>query len=113
MPHAELKYSADLEIDAEKVLQLIEERINVHDPAAGECKGRAYPSNVYHHTHILVELSLLTKPHRDAAFSEALREDIERAIKECLCQRCYFSLAIKYSDALYMTNVFDPKSAEV
>ena len=109
MPHAELKYSADLQIDAAHVLHLIDERINAHDPKAGACKGRAYPAREYHHTHMLVEVSMLTKPHRDAAFTQRVRDDLEAAIKGCLKQRCYFSLAIQYSDAHYITNEFIPK----
>jgi hypothetical protein len=108
MPHAELKYSADLKIHAGKVLRLIEERINAHDPGAGECKGRAYPASIFHHTHLLVEISMLTKPHRDATFTRAVRDDLEQAIKGCLHQRCFFSLAIRYSDDAYITNEFVP-----
>lgn len=110
MPHAELKYSGDLKIDAGKMLRLIEERINAHDPAAGECKGRAYPASVFHHTHLLVEISMLTKPHRDAAFTRAVRDDLEQAVKACLRQQCYFSLAIRYSDDAYITNKFIPQA---
>lgn len=108
MPHAELKYSSDLKIDAPGVLQLIEDRINVHDPNAGECKGRAYPAAEFLHTHLLVEVSMLTKPHRDADFTVRVRDDLEAAINSMLTQRCYFSLAIHYSDAVYITNEFDP-----
>lgn len=108
MPHAELKYSGDLKIDAGKMLRLIETRINDHDPEAGECKGRAYPAPIFHHTHLLVEVSMLTKPHRDAAFTKAVRDDLEQAVKACLNQRCYFSLAIRYSDDAYITNEFIP-----
>ena len=108
MPHAELKYSSDLDIDAPGILRAIEERINVHDTKAGACKGRAYKAEDFHHTHLLVEVSMLTKPHRDDAFTIKVRDDLERAIKACLSQRCYFSLAINYSDPFYVTNEFLP-----
>ena len=110
MPHAELKFSADLNIDAVHVLRVIEERINAHDPGAGACKGRAYPAEVFHQTHLLVEISMLTKPHRDNAFTVKLRDDLEQAIKSCLSQSCAFSMAISFSDAVYITNKFDPAS---
>lgn len=108
MPHAELKYSADLQIDAARILQLIEDRINAHDPKAGACKGRAYPASDFLHTHMLIEVALLTKPHRDEAFTVGLRADLEATIKSTLTQRCYFSLAITYADAHYITNEFIP-----
>jgi len=108
LPHAELKYSSDLTLDAPRLLRVIEETINLVDPGAGACKGRAYPSDEYHHTHLLVDVSMLTKPHRDAAFTVGIRNDLERAIKACLTERCYFSLAISYSDDIYITNEFVP-----
>ena len=109
MPHAEIKYSTDLSIDAGKILRVIEERINQIDPAAGACKGRAYPAEVFHHSHILIEVSMLTKEHRDDEFTKRVRDALEAAIKQCPRQPCYFSLAINYSDEFYVTNTFVPE----
>lgn len=104
MPHAELRYSSDLEIDAAAMLARIEEVIQAHDAGSGECKGRAYPAESFHHTHLLVSLSLLSKPHRDAAFTGALMADVEAAVKAMLPQSCFFSLGLEYSEAYYVTN---------
>lgn len=104
MPHAELRYSGDLEIDARAVLARIEEVIQAHDAGSGVCKGRAYPAQVFHHTHCLVSLSLLAKPHRDAAFTEALMADVEAAVKLMLPRSCHFSLGLEYGGAYYVTN---------
>ncbi|MCT4559554.1 MAG: hypothetical protein N4A61_16020 [Pelagimonas sp.] len=104
MPHAELKYSADLALDVPVVLRDIEAIIARHDSGAGACKGRGYAASDYHHTHLLVTLNLLTKPHRDAAFSQALMADIEAGVKAHLTQSCHVSLALHYSDAYYITN---------
>lgn len=104
MPHAELSYSADLNIDAPAILRRIEQVIQAHDAGSGECKGRAYPAAQFHHTHLLVSLSLLTKPHRDAAFTQALMADVEAAVKEMIGPACFFSLSLAYSDAYYVTN---------
>ena len=45
MPHADIKYSSDLNINAEEILQVIEETILGKDTGAGACKGRAYPAD--------------------------------------------------------------------
>jgi len=45
MPHAELKYSIDLDLDAEALLRCVEQVILRHDANSGECKGRAYPAD--------------------------------------------------------------------
>lgn len=108
MPHAELKYSSDLDIDAAEVLEVIETIILRHDSASGECKGRAYPSETFRHTHMLVSVSLLSKPHRDRAFSEALMADLEKSVKACLGQTCFFSLSLTYSGEFYVTNEHTP-----
>ncbi|KIC37921.1 hypothetical protein [Leisingera sp. ANG-M7] len=104
MPHAELKYSSDLDVDAEAILAEIETVILEHDSGAGACKGRAYPAGQFRHTHITVSVALLTKPHRDEAFSRALLADLESRIKARLHQPCEFSLGLSYSTPLYVTN---------
>ncbi|MFY0690860.1 MAG: hypothetical protein JXR14_02950 [Paracoccaceae bacterium] len=108
MPHAELKYSNDLAIDAQAILAKIEETIHSHDSGSGACKGRAYPADIFHHTHLIVEISMLTKPHRDAAFTDALVSDLEAAIKSFVSQSCHFSLSLDYSTGAYVTNLHAP-----
>lgn len=109
MPHAELKYSADLQLDARAILAAIETSILTHDPDSGACKGRAYPTDQFHHSHLLVSISMLTKPHRNKAFSTALISDLEAVLKGYLKQGCFFSLSLTFSDDLYITNEFTPE----
>lgn len=104
MPHAELKYSNDLQLDPTGLLAEIEQIILRHDPAAGPCKGRAYPAPHFHHSHFLLVVSLLQKPHRNAGFSTSLMADIEAAMKVHIHQGCYFSFELVYSGSLYITN---------
>jgi len=105
MPHVEIKYSDNLDIDPKEVFDVIEDIINKKDSSAGECKSRAYACSEYKYTHILVTISLLTKPHRDKEFTLKLSSELERAIKLHLKQSVYFSLNIEYSSAYYTTNI--------
>lgn len=105
MPHADLKYSADLNIDGAAILADVEATIQAHDASSGMCKGRAYPAEVFHHTHLIVEISMLPKVHRDQAFMDALLRDLESCIKEHLKVPCAFSLAIAFSPGTYVTNM--------
>ena len=109
MPHAEIKHSADLAFEADRLFAAIEDAINRHDPAAGECKCRAYPAATYRHTHMLVAITMLAKPNRNAAFTAAVMEDLERTIKAHLKQKCLFSLLVEYSPSTYVTNEHDPE----
>ncbi len=104
MPHAELHYSSDLSLDPQAMLERIEAVLAEHDPNAGACKGRAYPAEIYRHTHCLVTISLLAKPHRDAAFVAALSRDLEAAIKAGISEPCFFTLDIGFSSPFYVTN---------
>ncbi len=106
MPHAEISYSSDLSIDAHAMLQRIEDILGQHDPESGACKGRAYPAETFLHTHILIRISMLSKPIRDAAFTARLLSDLETNLKSFLSRDCYFSLAIDYSGPTYLTNEF-------
>ncbi|MEC4727223.1 hypothetical protein HWQ46_16885 [Shewanella sp. D64] len=105
MPHVEIKYSDNLDIDFDKIFDVVEAVINESDMSAGECKSRAYPCSQYKYPHILVTISLLTKPHRDKIFTQKLSEEIERSIKMHLKQSLYFSLNIEYSQSYYTTNM--------
>ncbi|MBT6521126.1 MAG: hypothetical protein HOM17_03350 [Rhodobacteraceae bacterium] len=68
---------------------------------------RSYPAEASNHTHLLIEISMLSKPHRDEAFTLRLRDAIAAAVKCHLKQSCYISLAITYSDAMYLTDRHD------
>lgn len=105
MPHVEIKYSDNLDIDTNKIFNVVEKIINKIDMSAGECKSRAYPCYQYKYSHILVTVSLLTKPHRDKVFTQNLSIEIENAIKVHLKQSLYFSLNIEYSLDYYTTNI--------
>ncbi|OUR83822.1 hypothetical protein A9Q75_04150 [Colwellia psychrerythraea] len=105
MPHVEIKYSDNVEFDMDKVFDAIEEVINKKDNSAGECKSRAYPCSQYKYAHILVTVTLLTKPHRDKIFTQKLSSEIEKVIKAHLKQSLYFSLNIEYSLNYYTTNI--------
>ena len=76
MPQADLKYTADLKLDAPKLMADIETLMTRHDSGAGAVKARAYPAEIFQHTHFLLELVILNKQHRDAAFRKALVDDL-------------------------------------
>ena len=103
MPHADLKYSADLPIDPQALLEGIEAILQRHDPGSGDCKGRAYPGEISHHPHLIAEISLLPKAHRDAAFMEALRKDLADFLKNALPRPCWMSMNVTFSSPDYVT----------
>ena len=107
MPHADLKYSPDLSFDPQAMFTAIEHTILGHDSGSGDCKCRSYQAEASNHTHLLIEISMLSKLHRDEAFSLSLRDAIAAAVKRHLKQSCYISLAITYSDAMYLTERHD------
>lgn len=74
MPQADLHYTADLTPDACAVLSRIEEVIHAFDDHAGTCKGRAQRVEDFHHSHMLLRLSMLPKDHRDATYAAELSE---------------------------------------
>jgi len=108
MPHAELKYSSDLKFDVAKTLQAIEQLILRHDAGSGMCKGRAYPSEIFHHTHCILTVSMLTKTHRDAAFTQDLLQALTTELGAHLSQECGLSVQIRYSDDAYYTGMYHP-----
>lgn len=103
MPHLEIKYSSDIKLDCNLLFSQIEACINDMDPSAGICKARAYPSHIYSHTHVMIDLWLLPKKHRDDLFTRALLKKIDEAINKSLSKKCYVSIQIYYRDSNYIT----------
>ncbi|MGH1577147.1 hypothetical protein [Planktotalea sp.] len=103
MPHAELKYSSTLNLDAARILARIEQIIQSHDAGSGECKGRAYPCEVTHHNHVLIEIGLLPKAHRDETFMKALLNDLKRSLVPLMPDDVFFSLSLTFSSTHYVT----------
>ena len=105
MPHAELKYSTDLDIDAGEILTQVEAMILRHDAGSGDCKGRAYPAAASHHRHVILEVSLLAKPHRDAGFVAALKSDLAAMLAGHLPRPCWVSVNLSFSGPCYHTEL--------
>ena len=104
MPHIEINYSNNLTIEANQLFDTIEKTINKKDPAAGECKCRAYTAPFYKYTHIFIEISMLPKTHRDKIFTEELMHILEEQVKEFITKEAHFSLSIKYNLENYITS---------
>ena len=103
MPHLEIKYSNDIDLDVNVLFEGIEALINVLDPSAGVCKSRAYPSLNFRNSHVMVDLWLLPKPHRDSAFTQSLLNGIKGCVMKQIPKSCYVSLQLYYRDANYLT----------
>lgn len=103
MPHCELHYSSDLEVDPKAILAEVEAIVLAHDAGAGATKGRAYPAPVFHHTHFKASIALLAKPHRDAGFLAALHRDLETALSAHLPRPCWLSIDLTLSGPGYLT----------
>ncbi|MEM6373402.1 MAG: hypothetical protein AAF727_11570 [Pseudomonadota bacterium] len=103
MPHCELHFTSDLDIDVPAILHEVEAIILSHDPEAGKTKRRAYPAPQFLHTHFKATLSLLSKPHRDAQFVAGLQRDVVAAISSYLPRPCWMSVDITFSTPHYHT----------
>ena len=107
MPHAELKYSSTIDLDAEALLRDIEATILRHDPNAGDCKGRAFAVDTFHHTHLIADIVMLPKPHRDAKFVTALRADLVERVRAAVPRPCWVSLELRFCGAHYLTELLE------
>ena len=103
MPHAQLTYSEDIELNAVEILKQIETVILQHDAGAGDCKGRAMPVVKFHHTHLMADVSLLPEAHRDAEFLAALRSDLFGLLSRHVPRPCWLSLDLRFSTPNYQT----------
>jgi len=108
MPHAEIKYSTDLNFDPTAVLAEIEAVLLKHDNSSGDCKGRGYPTSHYHHSHICISVALLAKPHRDKAFFKTLLSKLETRVKAMIPVPCYVSVELELLSDFYAARPHKP-----
>lgn len=104
MPQADLFFTADQAIAAVDVLRSIEGAISAMDAAAGACKGRAYPVADFHHSHILLRLSMLPKDHRDAAFAAELGKRLAAVLQQAVTADCAINVQVRF-DLVHYTAV--------
>lgn len=108
MPQADLRYSADLTLDVPALLAALEATIARHDSGAGACKGRAYPADTFHHTHLYLEIRVLEKPHRTPDFMAALLADLHATTAAHLDQPCELAVSLGFAPAHYTTGRHTP-----
>ena len=103
MPQVDVKYSYNLKVDIQNLLQKIETTINEFDSTAGACKSRAYPAPQYLHEHITIEIQVLRKPHRDEAFMQNLLNKLTQELRILAPKNCYFALKLDFTSVYYIT----------
>jgi hypothetical protein len=105
MPQLDLKYSASLNLDVTELFSVVEKTLIQLDGSAGHCKCRAYPSDQYQHTHILCQVSILNKPHRDESFMQECLLQLEKVIAQFIPKGCHYAVELKFSSEYYSTHL--------
>ncbi len=104
MPQVELKFSNDITLDVRKIFKSIEQEINKLDDSAGACKSRAYPIAHFLHTHVLMSVSVLQKPHRDELFMNTCLKQLEAILEATVPNGCYYAVDLFFSGNYYSTH---------
>ena len=84
MPHADIKYTSDIQIDLKTLMSDIEKIILDLDPTSGACKGRALKVDEYHHSHINIEIRLFATKQRDIDLLNELINKVNSRAKSLL-----------------------------
>lgn len=107
MPQADLSYSSQIALDPAAVLATIEAVISAQDSGAGACKGRAHPLETTHHTHVLLRLRMLDKPHRDDAFMQTLLVALQTALRPLVPAPCILGIELGFLQRHYASLTLD------
>ena len=102
MPHADIKYTSDIQIDLKTLMSDIEEIILDLDPTSGACKCRALKVDEYHHSHINIEIRLFATKNRDIDLLNELINRIDSKAKSFLKKR--LMLLLNWSFLLLRTS---------
>ena len=108
MPHADIKYTSDIQIDIKTLMSDIEEIILGLDPSSGACKGRAQKVDEYHHSHINIEIRLFATKHRDSALLNELINRVDFKVKSVLKKAAHVTVKLEFTPLTYLTGFYDP-----
>ena len=112
MPHTDIKYTSDLEIDIKALMLAIESIILDLDPTAGVCKSRAIKINEYHHSHINIEITLFATKHRDFDLSNEAINRVDSKAKSFLKKATHVTVTLAFTPLTYLTGFYDPANLE-
>ena len=108
MPQVDLKYSSDITLDTKTLFEKIETTINTLDSSTGICKCRAYPAKEHLHTHMIVKIYLLRKPHRDEVFMKNCLAALETAVSPLIPSNTHYAIELLFSRPYYLTKNSTP-----
>ena len=108
MPHADIKYTADIQIDLKTLMSDIEEIILDLDPTSGACKGRALKVDEYHHSHINIEIRLFATKNRDIDLLNELINRVDSRAKALLKKAAHVTVKLNFPPITYLTGFYDP-----
>ena len=108
MPHADIKYTSDIQIDLKTLMSDIEEIILGLDPTSGACKGRALKVDEYHHSHLNIEIRLFATKHRDYALLNELINRVDSRAKSLLKKAAHVTVKLEFTPLTYLTGFYDP-----
>ena len=109
MPHADIKCTTDVDIDAKTLLSDIEEIILQLDPNSGVCKGRVIRIDEYHHSHLNIELRMFASKERDVEFSNQLISKVDQKAKLLMKSAAHVTVKLEFSPVTYLTGFHNPK----
>jgi len=113
MPHLDLKFSSDIDLDIQAFFAEVESVLQAHDADTGPCKCRAYKAKNYQHSHCLVELRMFAKRERDAQFTANIVAAVEAVLIKYLNQDCSLSVMLTFSPSAYITRLFRVSEKDV
>ena len=112
MPHADIKYTADIQIDVKTLMSDIEDIILDLDPTSGACKGRALKVDDYHHSHINIEIRLFATKNRDIDLLNELINRIDTRAKSFLKKAAHVTVKLEFTPLTYLTCFYDPANPD-
>ena len=112
MPHADIKYTSDIQIDLKTLMSDIEEIILDLDPTSGACKGRALKVDEYHHSHINIEIRLFATKNREIDLLNELINRIDSRAKSLLKKAAHVTVKLEFTPLTYLTGFYDPANPD-
>lgn len=103
MPHIELKYCIEIDLNPETILTKLQNCLEEFDGQTGTFKSRSYHYDTLSE-HVALSILLLKKPHRDTTFMQNLLKEINQTLKESLPNQTVYSIELDFLSPFYLSD---------
>jgi hypothetical protein len=105
MPQVDIQYSSEPNLDLDKICTVVNDTIEELDGPGRDCKIRTHTATASSQPSMFINIGLLEKPYRDAAFQKKLIDSVMKNIAPLINSGASLAVNIYFLNNAYMSAI--------